>query len=396
MGYAQKMSGNCSEAEKSWINAAEVSPDYCFPNRLEAIIVLQEALKVNPDDPKACYYLGNIWYDKRQYTEAIECWENSVRIDDTFPVVLRNLSIARYNKQNRKADAVRLLEKAFEADTSNARILMELDQLYKRINRPHSERLSFLEEHIPLILQRDDLYLELCTLLNQTGRYREALNMITSRKFHPWEGGEGKVPAQYQLACTELAQMALEEQRYDEAINLLNRCLIYPENIGEGKLAGARENDFHYFLGCAWHGKGDDEKASMFFEKASTGTTDPTDAVYYNDQKPDKIYYQGLALKRLGQETEAEEIFKKLTDYGFRHISDEVRIDYFAVSLPDMLIWDYDPKQRNIIHCQYLIGLGLLGLGENEAAAEWLEKAFNSDNNHQGAQCHLKIIKKHN
>ena len=40
---------------------------------------------------------------------------------------------------------------------------MELDQLYKRLNRPHIERLCFLEQHIDIVMTRDDLYLEYVT-----------------------------------------------------------------------------------------------------------------------------------------------------------------------------------------------------------------------------------------
>ena len=47
--------------------AAEMCPDYCFPNRLEAILALQCAMEQNPHDAKAPYYLGNLYYDKRQY-----------------------------------------------------------------------------------------------------------------------------------------------------------------------------------------------------------------------------------------------------------------------------------------------------------------------------------------
>lgn len=100
----------------------------------------------------------------------------------------------------------RLTGKAFRLDHTDARVLMELDQLYKRLNRPHIERLCFLEQHIDIVMTRDDLYLEYVTLLNQTGQYREAIRRIDQRKFHPWEGGEGKVPAQYQLARLELAK----------------------------------------------------------------------------------------------------------------------------------------------------------------------------------------------
>ena len=124
------------------------------------------------------------------------CWETSMQQDDTFPTVLRNLSLAYFNKLNRQEEAVTLLEKAFALDMTDARILMELDQLYKRLNRSHEDRLAFLKKHKDIAFQRDDLYLEYVTLLNQLGQYEEAIRMIDARKFHPWEGGEGKVPAQ--------------------------------------------------------------------------------------------------------------------------------------------------------------------------------------------------------
>ena len=92
---------------------------------------------------------------------------------------------------------------------TDARILMELDQLYKRLNRSHEDRLAFLKKHKDIAFQRDDLYLEYVTLLNQLGQYEEAIRMIDARKFHPWEGGEGKVPAQYQLARVELVKAVI-------------------------------------------------------------------------------------------------------------------------------------------------------------------------------------------
>lgn len=136
------------------------------------------------------------------------------------------------------------MERAFRLDTTDARILMELDQLYKRVRRSHKERLAFLQQYPELIKQRDDLILEEITLLNQTGEYEKAKTVLDAHNFHPWEGGEGKVPAQYQLARVELAKKALTAGENKEAISLLEECLEYPHHLGEGKLYGAQENDF--------------------------------------------------------------------------------------------------------------------------------------------------------
>lgn len=84
--------------------------------------------------------------------------------------------------------------------------------------------------------------------------------MISQRKFHPWEGGEGKVTGQYTLCRVELAKIAIAENRFEEAIQLLKETEFYPHNLGEGKLKNAEENEVFYYKGLAYKGLGDLEK----------------------------------------------------------------------------------------------------------------------------------------
>ena len=384
--------GGLSGVKQAFADAVKACPDYCFPNRLEAILALQCAMVQNPDDARAPYYLGNLYYDKRQYDLAMEAWETSVRLDGSFPTVWRNLALAFFNKKNEEAKAIECMERAFRLDTTDARILMELDQLYKRVRRSHKERLAFLQQYPELIKQRDDLILEEITLLNQTGEYEKAKTVLDAHNFHPWEGGEGKVPAQYQLARVELAKKALTAGENKEAISLLEECLEYPHHLGEGKLYGAQENDFYYFLGCAYEGLGQHDKAVECWEQAIIGPTEPAAAMYYNDAKPDKIFYQGLALLKLGRMDEANGRFHKLTSYGEKHLFDKIKMDYFAVSLPDLLIWEDDLTIRNVIHCKYMMALGYWGLNQKEKSVRLLSEVERLDINHQGIQAFRSLI----
>ena len=284
------------------------------------------------------------------------------------------------------------MERAFSLDPADGRVLMELDQLYKRLHRPHAERLAQLNRYPALVGKRDDLLLEHITLLNQAGAYEQAKEELDAHRFHPWEGGEGKVPAQYQFARVELAKAALAEKRYAEAEKLLKECLEYPHHLGEGKLIGAQENDFHYFLGCACEGLGRPEEAARYWEKATQGPKEPAAALYYNDAKPEKIFYQGLALLKLGRKEEADGRFQRLADYGREHLSDTVRMDYFAVSLPDLLIWEDSLQTRNEVHCKLMLALGHLGLGHKEKGLAFLKEAEALDPNHQGIQALRSLL----
>lgn len=330
-----------------------------FPNRLEAIGALASACG---QDAFAGYLLGCLFYDKRQYDLAKKYWELSAEVDPSIPGTWRNLALIHYNKEGDAGKARAAMEKAFALDTTDSRILMELDQLYKKLQLPYEERLAFLASYPGLIAQRDDLVLEEITLLNMTGQHEEAKRKLDSHIFHPWEGGEGKVPAQYQLARTSLAGKAILEGRCDEAVQLLEECLVYPHNLGEGKLHGAQEQDFYFLLGCAYEKDGRHDKAVEMWEKGAVGKQKPVAAMYYNDAKPEKIFYQGLCLKFLGRTEEAEQRFRELINYGEEHISDEITMDYFAVSLPDLLIWDEDLTKRNVAHCTLMKELGEKGL----------------------------------
>ena len=393
MGYAQSMLGRASQAQSCFAKAEQTDSYCCFPNRLEDVMALEAAKTACPSSARAPYYLGCLYYDKRQYDLAVENWEQSARLDPSFPTVWRNLALACFNKnlpsapaEEREKRAQDYMERAFSLDESDSRMLMELDQLYKRLQKPHAQRLAFLQQYPQLVSQRDDLILEEITLLNQLGRYKEAMQKLDAHQFHPWEGGEGKVPSQYQFCRVELAKQAIGSHHYDRAIKLLNECMEYPPHLGEGKLYGAQENDFYYYLGLAYEAKGQAEKAKDCWEQAVKGPQDPVPAMYYNDAKPDKIYYQGMALLKLGRRDEANGRFYKLVNYGKQHLFEHQTMDYFAVSLPDLLIWEDSLDTKNRIHCLYMLALGYQGLGDGQHAARYQQEAAALDINHQGLQ----------
>ena len=362
--------------------------DGCFPHRTEDYIVLKSLAEDYYLD-MVYYYLGCLLYDRRAYGEAIADYEEAARRYPNFPTVHRNLALAYYNVKKLPQRAYEEMEKAFALDETDARVYLELDQLKKRLNVAVKERWSDMEKHFDLVESRDDLYLEYVTLLNTLGEPEKALGLIKARKFHQWEGGEGKVAAQYLIALYQLAKAAVAKEDYAEAKELLLRAVDeYPHNLGEGKLESAQENNLYYLLGLVQEKLGETEEAFVNLTKACYGESEPVGMMYYNDQPPEMIYYQGLAYRKLGDEEQAVQRFCKLVDYGKEHIGDEIKIDYFAVSLPDLLIFEEDLKERNRKHCLFMMSLGLKGLGRTDEAEKCAQQLLAMDNAHQGIRVH--------
>ncbi len=390
--YASRM-GDAAQAAQALHEASAASPLYCFPNKLEDIAVLQFAMANAPQDARAPYYLGCLWYDRRQYDAAIACWETSAELDPTFPTVWRNLSLAYFNKRSDKAKALVCMERAYALDEGDARVLLELYQLYGKLNRSVAERFDLLEKHRDTAFLRDDVYVEYVKLLNLQGRQEVALDLLMARRFHPWEGGEGKVTTQYATALTQLGVQALHRGDAQQARDMLHRALVFPHNLGEGKLEGAKDNDIYYYLGLAERALGHEAEAIACLERAAVGEQEPASAMYYNDQPADLILYQGLAHRALGREDKARGRFYKLISYGEKHYYDHVKIDFFAVSLPDLQLFDDDLDMRSRVHCDYLIALGSYGLGDMQRAESSYQAVLAADRAHQGALMHLRLLK---
>lgn len=392
LSYYYHLLGKEDNADKYQKLAWNTEFTGCFPHRLTDSIVLKYIVSSYDRDWRAQYYLGCLLYDKKRYDEAINCWENSVSINNKFPTSHRNLALAYYNKKQDAARAETELETAFRLDDTDARVLMELDQLYKKNGKSAQVRLELLSNHMDLVEWRDDLLTEYITLLDTMKKYDDAYTCMMSHNFHPWEGGEGKITAQYVFSLTAMAKKEMDKGNDVKAIEFLKKTAEYPHNLGEGKLYGAQENLQNYLLGIAYEKRNETDLAQAYFEKAAAGISEPQSAMFYYDQPPETIFCQGIALQKLGREKEAEKRFNKLIAYADEHMNDHVRIDYFAVSLPDFLVFDEDLNKKNKVHCLFMKALGCLGKGESEKAADCFEKAYDLEKYHFGLNSYSALF----
>ena len=194
-------------------------PDYVFPFQNEVIDVLRAAIKANPRDARAPYYLGNLLYDW-QPEEAAKLWEASAALDPSFAIVHRNLATA-YTHQKPAPDinrAIAELEKAVSLDRKYALHFAELDELYEQAGTPIEKRLPLFEKNQDVVAQRDDAQNRAVALKVAAGKYDDAIQMMTGRKFAQAEGANLNVSDQWTAAHILRGQQNIAAKKYKDAL----------------------------------------------------------------------------------------------------------------------------------------------------------------------------------
>ena len=375
--------GRSGESDAAFRTAAAASADYVFPVRIEEMLILEEAIRHNPADARAHYYLGNLLYDRRRHREAIQRWEQSARLDPGFATVWRNLGFGSFNVLHDEVRAEDAFARARSLAPEDARILYEADQLAKRIGKPQSERLAQLESHPDLVARRDDLSVELATLLIHRQRFDEALDLLLHRDFQPWEGGEGMVLAQFVRAKILLGVRALRRGDAAAARSSFEAAFHPPLNLGETHHPLANTSLIDYWLGTALAELGETAHARNHWERAAARLED------FQQMKVQSIsemtYWSAAALRRQGREEEAVDLFHRIAAYARELEEQTPSIDYFATSLPAMLLFEEDMKQRQNVQASFLAAQACFGLGDDVRGRALLQQVLDLDCNHAGA-----------
>ena len=207
------------------------------------------------------------------------------------------------------------------------------------------------------------------------------MQIVLSRRFHPWEGGEGSVSDQYERAHLTLGREALEAGRAEEALAHFEQARTFPENLGEGRFPTTSLAHIDYWIGRAHEALGHAAQAQEYYESAVQPQAAITPATYY----------RALALRRLGQEDEARAQWQAMLDQAENELEAAIARG-FDTSVPQFIFFEEDPLKPRRIELHYLIGLAHLGLDHAPEATKIFREVLALDAHHLDAREELRRL----
>ena len=270
------------------VRAQEEALDFVFPSRLWEVIALQKAIESNPDDLHAKYFLGNFYYSRQRYDEAMQLWEQALAGLDTFDILYRNLGLAYWQYKGDLPKAIEFFEAGLAINPDNQDLYLHLDDLYKS-QEDNQQRASLLEKMELLNPIREDLRKRKLAIMIDLDRHEQALAIMNTEEFVPLEMDQS-FHNTYVSALLKVARDHQDSGRLDKAIAAYRSALEFPGNHGVGRPITMGDAEILYKLGCTYEQLGNYREAISAWQKAAAEHHKFGDDLYrYVQMSLDKI-----------------------------------------------------------------------------------------------------------
>lgn len=327
--------GRPAEAAAERAAARREPTDLAFPAGLDQHDALVAAVEADRTDAVAAGLLGMWLLDAGRTDEARVHLGAAADAGSTDPVVWRNLAIALVAADGDEEAADAALAHALDL-RADARLVFERDVLAIRRRLGAAERLALMERHHDLLGRRDDLAVRHATLLMDAGRLDEAWQLLTTRRFRPFEGGEGQVIAAFDRASCRRAEALLAQGAPEAAAELLEGGFTPPASLGEGRHPAERPVKRWVLLGRARAAAGDHAGA----EQAWRAAVSPTPLAVAERPADASTFWRGVAFLHLGDAQAAEAEWRALDERAAELRASPDEVDYFATSVPELTLFD--------------------------------------------------------
>ncbi len=185
LGYIHGLRGDAARAKTEYAAGAAADRAYVFPHRLEEIRVLEAAVKANPSDARAHYYLGNALASKHRRAEAVAAWREAVRLEPSNATAWRNLGVYLSVNSETRAEGVAAYRRSIEADPSNYRAYVAL---MTALENDLPGRLAVFEKAPDSVRRRGAAALAFASACAEAEQFEQAAALLDAAEITPAEG----------------------------------------------------------------------------------------------------------------------------------------------------------------------------------------------------------------
>jgi len=338
--------------------------------------VLKHAAALSPELANTWYYLGNVEWNWDLKEAALASWRKAVALNPKHALALRNIGFGLAHPGPYftntgvpsgvpSREAYDYYTRALAADPGNFRALEEMDKLAERLGVGTAERLAAMETYRATAEKYDACILRMAYLYNEAGNYDESLKILTTRRFHVWEGGEGLLaPFVDALLLRGLNKMAAKD--FGAAQKDFETALTYPQNLQAGRPGDAgMEPKVRYYLAQSLKAQGDEAGYKTQLGNALKGWVKPGEM----------NYYRFLALTEMGKTGETAAPLEELK----KGIAELEKPQPQVIDAYAKFGGANTPAERGAhraAEALYLRGLAALAEGKTDSAKELFAKAL--------------------
>jgi len=266
-----------------------------FPHRVADALVLSDALAHNPRDKHALLLMGDFLFARGRYDDAATKWRSASALGLESAELERDLGVWAWRVKGDRNLAANYYEKAVRLAPQQYRLYPDLDEIYAELG--DNARRGKLYANAPAsVLARDVVRVRQAAFLVDEGHFDDALAVLRSHPFRPWEGGQ-IAREMYVLANLERGRRQMSEKAYSEAEKSFRQALEYPVRLGVGKPNRPHDEEAQYWLGQALSAEGETDAALNAWRSAADSG---------QGEEGNAALFRAAALQRLGNGQEAE------------------------------------------------------------------------------------------
>ena len=249
--------------------AATLNPDYVFPNSRFEEIILREAIKRQPGDWKAYYYLGNFLFEHGLKDKAQKCWQEALAINSSYSVLHRNIGLVAWKVNKNYWQAISAYEKAIKCNPDNIPLYRDLASIYVDEAKQYQKAKELLEK---LVYEkkwtRADIISLLARTYNTMGEYDKSIQLLAAESYMNWEG-RGSLYTIYTDAHIGKGEQLFHSGKYEEALKEFKASIEFPMTLGPGLTSEPESARSHFWIASALEKLGKKEEAQKHFQKAN-------------------------------------------------------------------------------------------------------------------------------